>query len=300
MTNTNGKRAVVLGGGGVAGIAWEIGILATLLEHGIELNDADLVVGTSAGSVVGAALRFGVLRQVLAGQLREAGPAEVAGTGTEAGESTIEQGELTHFSTEQFMNMMADAARGPGGEQEARARIGKAALAAGQGLSEAAWVDTIRALLPAPSWPSGMFQVTTVNADDGGFTVFDATSGAEMALVVAASCSVPGAWPPVRIDGTPYMDGGMRSASNADLAADYEKVLILSCAPEAPDSPFGPTLPQVLNNLKGRAYLIEADEASRAAFGTNVLLQSTRRPSALAGQEQASEVVDAVKVFWGV
>ena len=68
MTNRNGTRAVVLGGGGVAGIAWEVGVLATLLEHGIELNDADLVVGTSAGSVVGTALRSGVLRQVLAAQ----------------------------------------------------------------------------------------------------------------------------------------------------------------------------------------------------------------------------------------
>ena len=291
MTNVNGRRAVVLGGGGVAGIAWEMGVLATLLEHGIELNDADLVVGTSAGSVVGAALRFGVLPEVLSAQLREDDPAETG----------IEQGELAHFSTEQFMNMMAEVANGPGGEKEARARIGRAALAAGQGLSESAWVNTISSLLPAQSWPSGLLKVTAVNADDGEFTVFDAASGVALALAVAASCSVPGAWPPVRIDGGRYMDGGMRSASNADLADGYSKVLVLSCGPEAPDSPFGPTLPQALETLKGGAEvcLIEADEASRAAFGTNVLLQSTRRPSAEAGREQAAGVVDAVKVLWG-
>ena len=292
MTNTRETRAIVLGGGGVAGIAWEIGVLTTLLQHGIELNDADLVVGTSAGSVVGTALRFGVLHQVLAAQLREDDPAETA----------VEHGELSHFDTGQFMDMMANAASGPGGAQEARARIGREALAAGRGLSEEAWVDTIRALLPARTWPAGLLNVTAVNADDGGFTVFDAAAGADLALAVAASCSVPGAWPPVTINGEPYMDGGMRSASNADLAAGYDKVLVLSCAPEAPESPFGPTLPQVLAEMNGTAeiFVIEADEASRTAFGTNVLLQSSRRPSALAGQEQAAGVVDAVKILWGV
>lgn len=294
MTNTNGTRAIVLGGGGVAGIAWQIGVLTTLLEHGIELNDADLVVGTSAGSVVGASLRFGVLREALAAQLHSSQPEE--SPAVQGG------GELSHFSVEEFINMMGTAARGPGGEQEARARIGKTALAAGRELSESRWVDTIRSLLPAPSWPSKPLKVTAVNADDGGFRVFDAASGAGLAQAVAASCSVPGAWPPVRIDGVPYMDGGMRSASNADLAAGYDKVLVLSCAPEAPDSPFGPTLPQVLQGLSRQSdtFLIEADEASLAAFGTNVLLQSTRRPSALAGQEQGAAAVDAVKVFWGV
>ena len=291
MTNKHETRAVVLGGGGVAGIAWEMGVLAALLEHGIELNDADLVVGTSAGSVVGAALRFGVVRQVLAAQLREDDSAETA----------MEQGELAHFSTDGFLNMMADAGRGPGGEQEARARLGALARAAGKGLSEDAWVRTIRSLLPQPTWPPKLLKVTAVNADDGAFTVFDASSGVELALAVAASCTVPGAWPPVSINGHPYMDGGMRSAVNADVATGCDKVLVLSCGPEAPESPFGPTLPQSMEHLSGRAgtFLIEANEASLAAFGTNMLLESTRRPSAAAGLEQGKAVADAVKHFWG-
>ncbi|MDK1361488.1 patatin-like phospholipase family protein [Arthrobacter sp. zg-Y1219] len=290
MTNTNETRAVVLGGGGVAGIAWEMGVLTALLEHGIDLNDADLVIGTSAGSVVGTVLRFGVVRHMLEAQLRKDDPAE----------TDMEQGEFSHFSTEQFLNMMAEAARGPGGEQEARARLGKEARTAGKGLSEEAWVRTIRSLLPSQDWPSKALKVTAVNADDGAFTVFDASSRAELALAVAASCSVPGAWPPVTIAGAPYMDGGMRSATNADLAADCGRVLVLSCAPEAPESPFGPTLPQVLASLEGRTdtFLIEADDASLAAFGTNMLLRSTRRPAALAGQEQGRSLADAVKRFW--
>ena len=291
MTNSNQTRAVVLGGGGVAGIAWQLGVLAALLEHGIELNDADLVVGTSAGSVVGAVLRFGVLPQVLAAQVHEDDPAETA----------MEQGELAHFSTEQFLNMTADAARGPGGEQDARARMGKKAIAAGSGLSEESWVATIRSLLPAQAWPSKPLQVTAVNADDGAFTVLDASSDTELARAVAASCSVPGAWPPVTINGAPFMDGGMRSATNADLAAGFGKVLVLSCGPEAPVSPFGPTLSQALANLEGRAdtFLIEADDTSLAAFGTNALLRSTRRPAAAAGHQQGKSVAEAVQLFWG-
>ncbi|WP_329609302.1 patatin-like phospholipase family protein [Arthrobacter sp. ATA002] len=123
MTNKHETRAVVLGGGGVAGIAWETGVLAALLEHGIQVDDADLVVGTSAGSVVGAALRFGVVPQTLAAQLREDDPAE----------AVVERREVTHFSTEGFLNMMADAARGPGGEQAARARLGAWRVPRGRG-----------------------------------------------------------------------------------------------------------------------------------------------------------------------
>ena len=53
------RTALVLGGGGITGIAWEIGVLAGLAEAGADLTGADLVVGTSAGSVVGAQVTAG-------------------------------------------------------------------------------------------------------------------------------------------------------------------------------------------------------------------------------------------------
>ena len=61
-TTTSPSRAIVLGGGGSAGIAWESGLLAGLLEAGADLEAADLVVGTSAGSAVAVQLRAGGLR----------------------------------------------------------------------------------------------------------------------------------------------------------------------------------------------------------------------------------------------
>lgn len=282
-------RAVVLGGGGVAGIAWENGLLAELLDLGVDLNEADLVLGTSAGSVVGTALRFGQVRAAVAAQ--EASP---EGTGGR------EYQEPDTFDGERFMNIMGAAGQGGGGEKAARARLGRLALAADTALSEEAWVNSIRTLVPYPAWPEKALGVAAVDAEDGSFTVFDGSSGADLGLAVAASCTVPTVWPPVHINGRIYMDGGMRSATNADVAAGHDKVLVVSCGLEAPQSPFGPTLPQALKTIskEGRSYLIEADAQALQAFGTNMLLGSTRKPSVAAGRRQAKEIADEVRRFW--
>src|ERR1700681_4453810 len=83
---TDGGRALVLGGGGVTGIAWETGLLAGLAEAGIDLTSADLVVGTSAGSVVGAQILSGVsIKALYAEQLvepRAEGGAKIGATTT--------------------------------------------------------------------------------------------------------------------------------------------------------------------------------------------------------------------------
>ncbi|MCQ1948207.1 patatin-like phospholipase family protein [Arthrobacter sp. zg-Y1171] len=283
------SRAVVLGGGGVAGIAWEIGLLAELLDQGIDLNEADLVVGTSAGSVVGTALRFG---QVPAAALAQ----ETA----EEGASAPDYQEPDAFDGERFMNLMGAAGFGGGGEKAARARLGQLALKADTQLTEEAWVNSIRSLVPFPAWPEKALGVTVVDAEDGSFKVFDGDSGVDLGLAVTASCTVPTVWPPVHINGRVYMDGGMRSGTNADVAAGFGKVLVVSCGLEAPQSPFGPTLPQALKTIRkdGKPLLIEADALALQAFGTNMLLDSTRRPSVAAGRRQAKEMADVVRRFW--
>ncbi|KAD3456059.1 phospholipase [Arthrobacter yangruifuii] len=283
------SRAVVLGGGGVAGIAWEIGLLGELLDQGIDLNEADLVVGTSAGSVVGAALRFGQVPAAMAAQM---GAADRA--------ASPDYREPDTFDGERFMNLIGAAGAGGGGEKAARARLGRLALAADPSLSEDAWVGSIRSLVPYPVWPERAFSVTTVDAEDGSFRVFDAAAGVDLALAVTASCTVPTVWPPVHINGRAYIDGGMRSGTNADVAQGHDKVVVISCGIEAPQSPFGPTLPQAVKTLKknGRVLLIEADANALQAFGTNMLLDSTRGPSLEAGRRQAKEMADAVRRFW--
>jgi NTE family protein len=156
-------RALVLGSGGITGIAWELGMLAGLAEHGIDLRDADLVVGTSAGSVVGALITSGTdLEELYASQLAPPGR-----------EPPVRMGIAT-------IVRWGWAVACSRGSQQVGVRVGRMALA-----------------------------VTLVDA-------------------VAASCSVPGVWPPTTIGGRRWIDGGVRSATNADLAAGYERVVVLA------------------------------------------------------------------------
>ena len=280
-----GTRAVVLGGGGVAGIAWELGVLATLEEAGADLGAADLVVGTSAGSVVGAFLRAGAVRAAYEQQhspvpttYEDPAPVDAA---------AVEQ---------QFRAAMAGATS----EQDARARIGAVAQQVTTGQTDDERVATFSETLPSTEWPDRPFAVTVVDAVDGAFRVLTADDGVPLPRAIAASCSVPMVWSPVRIDGHPYVDGGVRSGSNADVAAGYERVLVIACSPEGP-SPLGPWLDRSVAGLRAAGSQVEvvvADDVSRQAFGTNSLSLSTQAPASEAGRVQAEREADRIVAFW--
>ncbi|MEU4638703.1 patatin-like phospholipase family protein, partial [Micromonospora chalcea] len=203
-------RALVLGGGGVTGVAWELGLLAGLAGHGLRLDEAELVVGTSAGSVVGAQVRSGTpVTQLYEAQLRSPREEVPARLGT---------GVLLRWAWAGGRGR--DAAR-------ARARIGAMALSA-RTPSEQSRRAVIAARLPSSDWPAARLLVTAVDAASGEFVVFDADSGASLVDAVGASCAVPGVWPPVTIGDRRFVDGGVRSPVNADLAAGCERVVVLA------------------------------------------------------------------------
>lgn len=278
------RTALVLGGGGITGIAWELGVLSRLLEAGVALDDADLVVGTSAGSVVGTMVRLGRVDEGLREQYEAV---------TELPTGSIDP--------EAFQQTLGQALMGATDQQEARARIGALARQTPVTGDEPALLTTMRARFGDVGWPTGAFTVCTVDATDGAFRPLDADSGVDLHRAVAASCSVPVVWPTVEIDGRPTMDGGVRSGTNADVADDYDRVLVLSCGPELDVSPLGPTLPQVVaaRRAAGREVLvIQADAEALAAFGGDVLSTATRRPAAEAGRRQAEALLDDVRMFW--
>lgn len=276
------SRALVLGGGGVTGVAWELGILAGLAERGVTLATADLVVGTSAGSVVGAQVCSGApVEDLYAAQLRPARGEVAARLGLPVLARLVWAGGLTR-----------DAAA-------ARARIGTMAVAA-RTPSEASRRSVIEARLPARDWPARRLLVTAVDVATGEFVVFDADTGVSLVDAVGASCAVPGVWPPVTVGGRRFMDGGMRSAVNADLAAGAERVVVL--APMA--AAFGP-MPRLsaqvaaLRAAGSRVAVVMPDAAARTAIGRNVLDPARRAGAARAGRAQAAAVADEVAAVWG-
>jgi NTE family protein len=278
-------RALVLGGGGIAGIAWEIGLLAGLAEEGVDVRDADLVVGTSAGSIVGTLLRTGPdLAELYARQLGPVPPTE----------------SRTDFDGTAMMTAIGAALAGVTDQQEARARVGALARQAAT-VPEEERRSTIRARIGEPAWPDRRLVVTAVDAHDGAFAAFDADSGVALLDAVAASCAVPLVYPPITIGGRRFIDGGMRSITNADLAAGCEKVLIVAPFPGTPGSPLGPSHDDEVADLRKTAevHVVLADEVALRAFGTNPLDPATRAPSALAGRAQVPAVVEHVRAFWG-
>ncbi|MGY1794942.1 hypothetical protein ACI796_13245 [Geodermatophilus sp. SYSU D00525] len=112
---------------------------------------------------------------------------------------------------------------------------------------------------------------------------------------------MPGVYPPITIGERRFMDGGMRSATNADVAARCATVLVVAPMAGMAGSPLGPSLDDELVTLRreGKAHLVLADEDAVRAFGTNPLDPATREPCARAGRVQAARVADEVRAFWG-
>ena len=277
------RTALVLGGGGITGIAWEVGVLAGLAEAGVDLTGADLVVGTSAGSVVGAQLTGGAdLEMLFARQLEPP-------TGEQAARMT--RSALLRYGLA--------ALRSRGDDVGFRRRVGALALAAEQaGLTptEQERLDVIGSRLVSHEWPDRDLRVTAVDAGTGEFRVLDRTTGVPLVHAVAASCAVPGVYPPVSIDGRRYVDGGMRSAANADLAEGCDRVVVLAPIPRGV-GPLAGVDAQV-TGMVARVAVVSPDEAARRAIGRNVLDPAARAGSARAGRAQAAGVAAEVAEVW--
>lgn len=268
------EDALVLGGGGVAGIAWITGLLAGLADNGTDVTGADLLVGTSAGSAVAAQLGSGLsLDDLYARQ-------------------TVPSLQAAEISAELDLDGFAGAFDAifetEPSYAEIRRALGGYALAADT-VSEADRRAAIASRLPSFEWPSRRILIVAVDAKTGEPRVFDRDSGVPLVDAVAASCAVPGIWPPVTIGDRRYVDGGVRSAENADYAAGAKRVLIIT--PLGVDSAFPAEhpLPQVVDDLRssGSAVaIVSPDEASFAAIGTNPLDPGTRVPAAEAGRAQ--------------
>lgn len=270
--------ALVLGGGGVTGIAWTTGLLLGLAEGGCDVTGADLLLGTSAGAAVGAQVATGRSLQELYDRQCADEHSEIA----------------AELDLEVLMPIFAELRNGVL-DQDGRARVGAMALAAAT-VSEAERRAVIEARLGTDAWPTdGRLRVTAIDARSGELVVFDGSDGTGLIDAVAASCAVPGIWPPVTIGERRFIDGGVRGVANADLAAGSRPALLF--APLAGTG--GPGLEVELANLgEGPKLLLGADRDAQGAMGINPLDPSRRRPAAEAGRRQAAELLDDVQAIW--
>lgn len=277
------SKALVLGGGGVAGISWEVGVIHGLVREGVDLGDADLIVGTSAGSVVGSLVASGA-------DLEEAIETQIAAT-----EAERPAGPAPAPDPEQMMAAFAilfDPAVEP---VEARRRIGEFALAARAVPSEESWQEVFKRM-PIDAWPDRDLRITAVDAHTGEFVVWTKDADVPLVKAVASSCAVPGVFPPVRIGDGRYIDGGVRSPISADLAAGASSAVILE--PLAAVWPRERVRPELEALGDARVLHIAPDEAALAVFGVNVLDPALWGPAFKAGLDQAASVADAVRKVW--
>ena len=278
---------LVCGGGGVWGVAWMTGVAMGLLDAGINLSDAAAMVGTSAGSVVSAQLSSGLLIADLferqtnpARQPRE--PAPAAG------------------SMDRLLDLMQRSWRN---DRERVRAFCELALQA-ETISPAGRRANIitRLGLPGPEWPQKPLSITAVDTETMELVVFTARSSVPLVDAVAASCAVPGVWPPTPIEGRRYVDGGVWRTENAHLAQGSKAALVLApfgrVAGSARDGSGLDTDVAQLEEEGTLVVVISADEAALQAMAPGALDPATRMPAAEAGRKQGQrEAAKARKAF---
>jgi NTE family protein len=282
-------RALVLGGGGIVGVAWETGIIKGLLGGGVDPSRADLVIGTSAGATVGAQVAAG--REF--GALVQAQSAPVDPRQTRL---------LQEADTAVAARVFALIAAAPALDQPLRAQIGALALSA-KTAEESLRREAVQVRLGFTDWPETRLLITSIDAENGEFVVWERGAGATLVQAVAASSAVPGLYPPITIGKRRYIDGGFRSGTSADLARGAKSVLII--APIGRSSPTAGRIAEQMNSeiaeleaSGARVLVIEPDASSLEAFGPNMMDPERRAVAADAGVRQGQAVAADARKLW--
>jgi NTE family protein len=273
-----GGRAVVLGAGGVVGTAWMLGLAAGLREHGVHLADADLIVGTSAGAIVGAILATGQ------------DPGSLAAPRSSAGQRDALPAPDPRDLAAVFA-VLGDPELDP---MTARRRVGRLALASE--VPERAQLAQMEALIAAREWPDRRLLITTVDSRTGERRVWDRTTGAPFIAAVTSSMAFPGAAPPITVDGRRYVDGGLWSATNADLAAGAGTLVVVE--PLAHLFPRETLQRELSAAAADTMTTITPDAAAVAVLDADLYDRAAWPRAYQAGSTQAAELAGRLHAVW--
>lgn len=289
-------RALVLGGGGPVGRAWESGLAAGLLAHGVDLDRADLIVGTSAGAIVGAELALGLDLDAF-GPVIDSPDGAVPASLAPAGMQRIRAATIRALTSS---------------EPEAELKeVGQLALTAETCTEEESLARETFAPAAGKQWPRN-FAATAVDTQSGQLQLWSAASGVALDRAIASSSALPSVWPPITIGGRRYMDGGVRSSLNADLASGYGRVVVVSCfsldqptAANPPMAALNRSLRAEIESLQSSGSTVEVVVPNRefiemTANGARMLDNSLVPDAHEAGRRQAVEDAKRIRAIWHI
>jgi NTE family protein len=279
--------ALVLGGGGAVGVGWQTGLITGLRTAGVDVGEANAIVGTSAGALVGALLASG--RDVTDALT------SLAALGKSFDPDRLARADGAFLSAMRQARLEPDARR-------ALQALGRAAKVTGT-LDEDAYLGLF-STLDNSAWPAG-FRCPAIDIDTGDVAVWDETSDVSLVHAVASSCSVPVLFPTVTIKGRRYMDGGILSHLNTAAVPSTDVLVVLSCHALATKGTGGGSLlasvtpDGELAPLKQTRQLV-AVEPDFGDLGPPVnMMDPSEAVSAFhIGRRQAAGEVTAIRAVW--
>ena len=270
-------KALVLGGGGITGIAWEAGVLAGLIDSGIKMNQVDKILGSSAGSFVGAILANN--------QNMQAYYQDLATHHSESDNAQLDPA-IYGLWTKAFI-------KGRDNEQLIGQHLGDIINSHPSTVSPETRSDSIQQRLGNAKW-TNQLEITAINTKTGKLSTFNENSGVSLKEAVTASGAVPGLWPHINLLGESWIDGGMISSTNAMLVSDYQDIIIL--APLSQKLGQVPSVYEEAEKLKEQSNvtLIVPDENSKGSIGQNIYSSKNIKEIGDAGYEQGKTLATSL------
>jgi NTE family protein len=279
--------ALVLGAGGLTGQAFHLGVLTALCdETGFDGRNCDTVVGTSAGSLVAAALTagFGAADQVamLLGDRPSAeAQRRLRQLRTQASSLPVLEEEVVLRRGPLAPGALLAAARRPWAVRPGAVVSGL--IPAGRNTTHG--ISRGVSHLHGEKWPGDRLRICAVRARDARRVVFGTPSApkVDVGTAVAASCAIPGYFSPVLIDGQPYVDGGAHSPTNADVLSKDRPGLVVISSPMSFGPGGGTRSPDALIRLAVRRYLAREVRLLRRHGAVVIVFQPSPRDLAAMG-----------------